>query len=145
MQASILMQRQCARPFLPVGRRSAVVIVKASADAGVQAKAPAWSMNKVLQSLQLEQLKPTPPKCSVGDSVKVGIAVIEGKGKTRTQKLEGLIIATHGTGVDKTVKFRRIFQVQLTAPFWMYPAVLLLCLLPLPPLQYQHLQHRHNM
>jgi large subunit ribosomal protein L19 len=55
----------------------------------------------------------------VGDSVKVGLAVQEGKGKTRTQKLEGVLIADDSAGVNKTVTFRRIFQgvgIELVLP-----------------------------
>jgi len=40
----------------------------------------------------------------------VGLAVQEAKGKMRTQTLEGVIIAQHGSGVNRTVTFRRVFQ-----------------------------------
>ena len=56
---------------------------------------------------------------AIGDTVRIGLAVVEAKGKTRTQSLEGTIIAEHGSGVNKTVTFRRIFQgvgMELTLP-----------------------------
>lgn len=59
------------------------------------------------------------PAVTVGDSVKVGLAVQEGNGKTRTQTLDGVIIAEHGGGIDKTMTFRRVFQgvgVELVIP-----------------------------
>ncbi len=56
------------------------------------------------------QLKPTPPKMNIGDSVKFGLAVQEAKGRTRTQNLEGVVIAEAGHGINKTVTIRRVFQ-----------------------------------
>lgn len=69
-----------------------------------------FSTAKVLQSVQQDQLKPSVPALDIGDTVKVGLAVQEGKGKTRTQTLEGVIIAHDGAGINKTVTFRRVFQ-----------------------------------
>ena len=103
MQASMLQQRH-VRPFQasPVGRRSCVV---------VSAKSPKFSAANVLQAIMSDNLKKDPPTVSVGDSVRVGLSVVEGKGKTRTQTLEGVIIGQKGSGTGKTIKFRRIFQV----------------------------------
>ena len=56
------------------------------------------------------QLKANPPKLSIGDSVKFGLAVQEAKGKTRTQTLEGVVIAEASHGINKTVTIRRVFQ-----------------------------------
>jgi large subunit ribosomal protein L19 len=56
---------------------------------------------------------------AIGDTVKIGLAVVEAKGKTRTQTLEGTIIAQHGAGLNQTLTFRRIFQgvgMELTLP-----------------------------
>uniref|UniRef100_A0A7S0WPW1 50S ribosomal protein L19, chloroplastic n=1 Tax=Chlamydomonas leiostraca TaxID=1034604 RepID=A0A7S0WPW1_9CHLO len=82
------------RPFT-ASRRSAVL---------VQAKFP------LVQEIAKDMMKKDMPKVVVGDTVKVGVAVVEGKGKTRTQKLEGTIIAEHGAGINKTMTFRRVFQ-----------------------------------
>lgn len=73
----------------------------------------------IVQEIAKDQMKPNPPKVVIGDTVKFGLAVVEGKGKTRTQKLEATVIAEHGSGLSKTVTFRRIFQgvgVELTVP-----------------------------
>jgi len=59
------------------------------------------------------------PQVRIGDTVRVGVAVQEGKGKTRTQRLEGTIIAEAGTGNGKSVTLRRIFQgvgIELKCP-----------------------------
>jgi large subunit ribosomal protein L19 len=56
------------------------------------------------------QLKASPPKMAIGDSVRFGLAVQEAKGKTRTQNLEGVVIAEGSHGINKTVTIRRVFQ-----------------------------------
>lgn len=58
----------------------------------------------VVQEIGKDMMKKDAPKVSIGDTVKVGVAVVEGKGKTRTQTLEGTIIAEHGSGINKTVR-----------------------------------------
>ncbi len=58
----------------------------------------------LVQELAKDMMKKEAPRLNVGDTVKVGVAVVEGKGKTRTQKLEGLIIAEHGSGINRTVR-----------------------------------------
>lgn len=88
--------------------------------AGIRAFAPArqcttrvqakLSMAKVVESIAEGQKKAAVPTIRVGDTVKVGVAVQEGGGKTRTQTLEGTIIAEHGTGTNRTFTFRRLFQ-----------------------------------
>ena len=49
------------------------------------------------------------PKISIGDLVKVGIRIQEGK-KQRIQPYSGTVIALHGNGVNSTITVRRIFQ-----------------------------------
>lgn len=46
----------------------------------------------------------------IGDTVRLGLTVSEGKGKTRTQRLEGVVIAQSGSGSNTTVTVRRVFQ-----------------------------------
>lgn len=70
----------------------------------------ALSTAKLVEDISKTMLKTNPPECRVGDTVRVGLAVQEAKGKTRTQKLEGTIIAEAGVGANKTVTLRRIFQ-----------------------------------
>ncbi len=77
------------------------------------------STAKLVETLGKDQMKTDLPRIQIGDSVKVGLAVVEGKGKTRTQRLEGVIIADDGAGINKTVTFRRVFQgvgIELVLP-----------------------------
>jgi large subunit ribosomal protein L19 len=69
--------------------------------------------------MQKDYMKKGLEKILIGDTVKIGLAVVEAKGKTRTQSLEGTIIARQGAGLNQTVTFRRIFQgvgMELTLP-----------------------------
>ncbi|PNH05220.1 50S ribosomal protein L19, chloroplastic [Tetrabaena socialis] len=78
-----------------------------------------FSLHTLTQDFAKSQLKKDLPKVIVGDSVKVGLAVQEGNGKTRTQTLDGVIIAAHGADSSKTITFRRVFQgigVELIMP-----------------------------
>ncbi|KAG2485029.1 hypothetical protein HYH03_016232 [Edaphochlamys debaryana] len=102
----MLASRPTVRPFV-AGRRPVVA---------VQAK---MSLHTLRQDLAKSQLKPNLPSITVGDSVKVGLAVQEGNGKTRTQTLDGVIIGEHGSDSSKTLTFRRVFQgvgVELVMP-----------------------------
>ena len=45
----------------------------------------------------------------VGDTVRVNFKVIEGN-KERIQAYEGTIIAEHGSGINKTITVRKVFQ-----------------------------------
>lgn len=67
-------------------------------------------LHPLVESFKEEQLKSTMPEIHIGDSIKVGLLVQEGKGKTRTQKLDGTVIAEAGSGSNKTITVRRIFQ-----------------------------------
>ncbi|GFH09633.1 50S ribosomal protein L19, chloroplastic [Haematococcus lacustris] len=78
------------RAFSTTSRRSCVL---------VQAK---FSYAPLVDAIGKEMMKKDIPKVKVGDTVKANVAVVEGKGKTRTQKLEGTIIAEHGAGINKT-------------------------------------------
>ncbi|GIL83595.1 hypothetical protein Vretifemale_12384, partial [Volvox reticuliferus] len=101
----MIASRPVVRPFT-AGRRSVAV----------QAK---MSLHTLTQELSRSQLKKDLPSVTVGDSVKVGLAVQEGSGKTRTQTLDGIIIAEHGSDSSKTLTFRRVFQgvgVELVMP-----------------------------
>ena len=46
---------------------------------------------------------------SVGESVRVGIQIVEGN-KERTQYYEGIIISIKNSGINKTITVRRISQ-----------------------------------
>ena len=65
------------------------------------------SMDKVLE-LSNEVMKTDLPKFKSGDTVSVGVKVVEG-GKSRTQIFEGVVIKiSSGSGLDKTFTVRKI-------------------------------------
>lgn len=68
------------------------------------------SLAPLVDQLKADQLKPGVPEIHIGDSVRLGVVVQEGKGKTRQQRLDGTVIAMAGSGSNKTVTVRRIFQ-----------------------------------
>eukprot|EP00877_Chromochloris_zofingiensis_P006522 jgi/Chrzof1/2122/Cz11g03120.t1 len=90
--------QQQPRPFVAAHSRR-MPVVRASAK-----------LHPLVESFKEEQLKSTMPEIHIGDSIKVGLLVQEGKGKTRTQKLDGTVIAEAGSGSNKTITVRRIFQ-----------------------------------
>jgi len=63
-------------------------------------------MNKI-EKITKSQLNPNVPHFQVGDTVKVGVRIIEGK-KERIQAFEGLVISRKGSGVSETFTVRKI-------------------------------------
>lgn len=63
-------------------------------------------MNKIIQTIQQEQMKTVAP-FNVGDSVRVHTVVKEGE-KERVQIFTGIVIGKKGTMLDATVTVRRI-------------------------------------
>jgi large subunit ribosomal protein L19 len=63
----------------------------------------------IIQSIEAEYLKQDLPTIHVGDTVKVGIKIVEG-GKERIQPYEGVVIAMRNGGINETITVRRIFQ-----------------------------------
>ena len=64
-------------------------------------------MNKVLDSIQ-DELKKDIPQFRAGDTVSVGVKVIEGE-KSRIQLFKGVVIAiSSGSGSSKTFTVRKI-------------------------------------
>ncbi|MGB3402856.1 MAG: 50S ribosomal protein L19 [Microcoleaceae cyanobacterium] len=59
--------------------------------------------------LQSEQKKKKLPQIYVGDTIKVGVRIIEG-GKERVQPYEGTVIAMRNGGINETITVRKIFQ-----------------------------------
>ncbi|MGB3532005.1 MAG: 50S ribosomal protein L19 [Microcoleaceae cyanobacterium] len=59
--------------------------------------------------LQSEQKKKKLPQIYVGDTIKVGVRIIEG-GKERIQPYEGTVIAMRNGGINETITVRKIFQ-----------------------------------
>jgi len=54
-----------------------------------------------------KKLKPSAPKFSIGDLVRVYVKIIEGE-KTRVQSYEGTVIARKHSGINETFTVRRI-------------------------------------
>ena len=66
-------------------------------------------MNPVINELEKQYLKNEIPQLNSGDTVKVFVRIIEGN-KERTQAFEGTVIKQHGSGINKTVTVRKVFQ-----------------------------------
>ena len=64
---------------------------------------------EIIRSIEAEQLKSDVPILHVGDTIRVGVRIIEG-GKERVQPYEGVIIAKRNGGINKTITVRRVFQ-----------------------------------
>ena len=63
-------------------------------------------MNKI-EKITNKQLNPSVPEFRVGDTVRVGVRIIEGK-KERVQAFEGVVISRKGTGVSETFTVRKM-------------------------------------
>ena len=63
-------------------------------------------MNKV-EEITNKQLNPNVPEFRVGDTVRVGVRIIEGK-KERVQAFEGVVISRKGYGVSETFTVRKM-------------------------------------
>ncbi|WP_017721476.1 50S ribosomal protein L19 [Kamptonema formosum] len=63
----------------------------------------------IIRSIEAEQLKTNLPDIHIGDTVKVGVKIVEG-GKERVQPYEGTVIAKRNGGLNTTITVRRIFQ-----------------------------------
>lgn len=61
----------------------------------------------LMQAFTEKHLKAEPPKCDVGDTVRVHIKVKEGN-RERIQIFEGTVIAKKHGGLEETVTVRRV-------------------------------------
>ncbi len=66
-------------------------------------------MNPIIQELEKEYTQKEMPQINPGDTVKVFVRIIEGN-KERIQAFEGTVIKKHGSGINKTITVRKIFQ-----------------------------------
>ena len=63
----------------------------------------------IIKSIEKEYLKTDLPAIHVGDTVKIGVKIIEG-GKERVQPYEGVVIAKKNGGLNASITVRRVFQ-----------------------------------
>ncbi len=66
-------------------------------------------MNVFIDEIEKEMMKSDLPELNPGDTVKVFVRIKEGN-KERTQAFEGVIIKKQGSGANKSITVRKIFQ-----------------------------------
>lgn len=91
------------QPFVAAGRSRCTVVAQAQAPGKPK-------LGPLIDALKADQQRTDLPVVNIGDTVRLGLLVQEGKGKTRTQRLEGVVIAQSGSGSNTTITVRRIFQ-----------------------------------
>jgi len=64
---------------------------------------------ELIKSVEAEHLKTELPIIHVGDTVRVGVKIVEG-GKERIQPYEGTVIAKRNGGISETITVRKVFQ-----------------------------------
>ena len=65
--------------------------------------------NPIIDELEKSYLGKDLPSLNAGDTVKVFVKIVEGN-KERIQAFEGTIIKLHGSGLNKTITVRKVFQ-----------------------------------
>lgn len=64
-------------------------------------------MNRQVQEFTKGQQKTDLPELAIGDTVEVGVRIVEGE-KERVQKFAGVLIAMNGSGIARSITVRRI-------------------------------------
>ena len=66
-------------------------------------------MNPIIDELEKPYMEKEVPDVNPGDTVRVLVRIVEGN-KERLQAFEGTIIKKHGSGINKTITVRKVFQ-----------------------------------
>ena len=66
-------------------------------------------MNPIIEELEKPYMEKEVPNVNPGDTVRVFVRIVEGN-KERIQAFEGTIIKKHGSGINKTITVRKVFQ-----------------------------------
>ena len=66
-------------------------------------------MTPLIKNLESEYTTRELPEINTGDTVRVSVKIVEGN-KERLQAYEGTVIAQHGSGINKTITVRKVFQ-----------------------------------
>lgn len=64
-------------------------------------------MNKLVRSVEMEQMRKDVPQFDVGDTIRVFVKVVEGT-RERLQAFEGTVIAKRNGGIRETFTVRRV-------------------------------------
>ena len=64
---------------------------------------------KVIDNLHNNFIKPNLPKIQIGDTVKIGVKIIEGN-KERIQFYEGTVLAKKNSSINTTITVRKVLQ-----------------------------------
>ena len=64
---------------------------------------------QIIQNVEKQFRKTDLPILKIGDSVKIGVKIIEGN-KERVQFYEGTILAKKNTSINTTITVRKVFQ-----------------------------------
>jgi large subunit ribosomal protein L19 len=79
---------------------------------------------KTLEKIENKYLKSEIPNFKPGDKIKVNIKISE-ENKDRIQSFEGIVIKTHGFGINKTFTVRKIsFNVGVERTFLIHSPVI---------------------
>ena len=77
-------------------------------------------MNPIIDELEKPYMEKEVPDVNPGDTVRVFVRIVEGN-KERLQAFEGTIIKKHGSGINKTITVRKVFQgVGVERVFWLH-------------------------
>ena len=63
----------------------------------------------VIDKITAKQIRTDLPEFRVGDTVRVGVKIVEGK-RERVQDFEGIVIAIKGSGISKNFIVRKLSQ-----------------------------------